>query len=373
MKSFGVGCMHFSIADKLRGHISIQEYADEVVRVLELFTTITDVDIYFDEDAKNEKICVEPPNPQLQNGESCYPHIPRYNLEFKVYIPFRVQAALIGTKEKYVDTFTEKFKVYLKHDWYGPVSYIDCLGAKAESNPSTAVQVIREYLAKELNGLETFLKIDFVGPSPFHADFFLSADEDMKKEEGMLFHLDQMKKPGYDTLKFRYSTTDFDSEEIAFDVLMDELADELAFFYALNVREAKRIHNWFAIYENMHTILEFENKESKKKLKDKLFLRSKLFRTVFRDIGLFKGEDIFNKSLNEQHYASIYKSKKHNTYLQAYVDDELSDSQVYPIQETSDLLKYFDQKSSKSLELIVVFIAAIMGGIVGSLITVSFE
>ncbi len=372
MKSFGVGCLHFSISDKRQGNITVQGYIDEVVRVLEQLTTVSDIDYSFDEDVKGEEIEVSAPNPQLQNGQPCYPRIPIYNLEFNLYIPFRVQANLINTVEEYVDTGTENFKVYFKHDWYGPLSYIECIDTLSDSSPSTAVHIVREYLSKEIEVLDSFLKADFIGPSPFHADFFLLLDEESKSDESKVFRLEHARIPAYDRLTFRFSRNDFESEDAALAVLMDELSDELAYFYDLKVKDSRRIHEWQEIQETMHSILEFENEDSKLRIKDKFLRRPKLFHKVFRDIGLFRGQDIFDKSLREQHYASIYKSEKYSTYLGVFIDKELSEWQAYPIQETIDLLKYFDQKSSKSFELTIVFIAAVMGGIVGALITVLF-
>ncbi len=112
MKAFGIGCLHFGISDDInKKSITIQEYIQEVKKVLTKFSTTSEIDIFFDDEIKNEKISTESPNPKLQDGDECYPNIEMYQLEFKIYIPFRIQAEIIGMEEEYLDTYTENFRV----------------------------------------------------------------------------------------------------------------------------------------------------------------------------------------------------------------------------------------------------------------------
>lgn len=373
MKSFGVGCFHFSINDTKSGKITVQEYINEVQSTLEQINSITDIKISFDEDLKDELFSTEPPNPQLQNGEKCHPHIPFYSLEYKVYIPYRIQASLIGTDEDLLFTNTENFNVFLKHEWHGPLSYIECVDSKPDALPSRAVQIVREYIAKEIKTLDTFLMADFLGPSPFHADFYLLFSDSEKTNENNPFTLEHKKMVGYDKLTFTCNSGNYKSTDTALYHLMDELSDEISFFYELVLGEVSRTQEWSEISESMHSILEFEDDNTKKTLLDKLFKRPKLFRKIFKDIGLFKGQEIFNININKQHYDSVYETDKQRTYLKVFNDRQISESAIYPIQEVSDLISYFDQKSSKTFELTVVFIAAIIGGVFGSLITVLYS
>lgn len=258
------------------------------------------------------------------------------------------------------------------HDWHGPLSYVEPLEAGHESSPSTSVQVVRKYLFREFAKIETFLLADFIGPSPFHANFFFEFDDEAREEEET-FSITIKKKPGYDNVAIRCSKEAFSSEEIALSALYDELAQEISFFYDLNRRQSGQIKNWLEIEEVMHAILDFENESSKKKVKDKLFLRPKLFRRIFKDIGLFKGQSISDKSAIARFYNDIYGSGKHVAYLQHFIDREISESSEFPVNEAVELVRYFDQKTSKIFELSIVVFAAILGGLIGSVITVSFS
>lgn len=374
MRAFGVGCFHFSIKNNINQVISIGAYINEITKTLQKLTAASDVTVSFDQSFKHEKIETTPPNPKINNGDHCHPAIPFLNLTFKLYIPSRIQAGLIQVPERNLNTGTENFKITMRHEWHGPVSYVECLNAKEKSRPSTAIQVVREYLKQEITKLETFLEYDFLGPSPFHANFYLNEIDTgtIKRPDEPAYVLKETKTPGYNTLIFRYNPNDFQSEGEALEELQETLADELSFFYELNKDSYCCLKKWMEIQETTHSILDYEENKNSKNLMKRFFEKPKLFRKAFKDIGLFKGHLIFLKGQIERNYASIYKSGKRDTYLKAYIDQELSEHSAYPLNETSELIKYFDQKSSKTIELLTILSAGILGGIVGSTITTAF-
>jgi hypothetical protein len=372
MKSFGVGCFHFSIKKNNTNTITVKEYISEVVRSLEKLSTISDIEYFYDESLKDEELDLSE-STSMQDGQHCFPCIPFLNLSFNIYIPKRIQASVINEEVEYIDTETENFKVNFINAWHGPLTFIECSQASVETSASTAIQIVREYLIKEYDLLDTFLFLDFIGPSPFHADFFLNCEMKSQGEHGDKFTLEHVKKPGYDQLNFNYNQHAFDTEDNALESLYRALRDEISFFYSLHCMRSSDIDDWGDIQESMHALLEFENDDIKKSFKDKLFLKPKLFKKVFKDIGLFKGKAIYLKSLIEQQYFSIYKSEKHTVYLESYNQRIVSEWQKYPVQETAELLLYFDQKNSKSLELSIIFTAAVLGGAIGAAITVLFS
>ena len=370
MKAFGVGCFHFSIKDDIGHDISVQDYIDEIIKTLKKLTTASEVSMSFDEDIKDEKLYTSIPNPRINNGEHCYPAIPYLNFSYKIYIPSRIQAELSNVPEDHLDTGTENFKVTVRHEWHGPVSYVECVAAAKNTFPSTAVQVVREFLAKEIRKIDTFLEFDFLGPSPFHANFYLNETDE--KIEGTSFAFNEIRTPGYNILQFNYNSKKFQDEDEALGELQETLADELSFFYELNKEAHFNLNKWMEIQETTSAILDYEEKKNKKNLIQRTIEKPKLFRKVFKDIGLFKGHLMLTKGQMDRNYTSVYKSGNTETYLQAYVDQELSEHSQYPLNETSELIKYFDQKNSKTIELLTILSAGLLGGIVGSTITTAF-
>jgi hypothetical protein len=370
MKSFGVGCFHFSIDASVDREISVKSYIEQIESTLKQLATISEISIAYSEDLDDETISVEARVGEAsdRNRGPFDPVLPYFELEFKVYIPFRIQSELISCPEEHLGTGTETFKLYFKHDWYGPVSFVECVGAGLESQPSTAVQICREYLIRELKSAKSILKFDFLGPSPFHADYFLVGDEQSKNEyEG--FACEHTKLPGYDKLVFLYAPHTASSEDEVFERLRAALSQELAFFYSLKTKAVGRMRNWEAINSVVLEILDYEAEDSKKSMLAKLFKKPRLFRKAFREIGVFKGQCMVDKSFLKREYSDIYASGKHDTHLKYQLDNEISSDLDYPIQETIELLTYFDNRDAKVTELMVVIFASLIGGIVGSLIT----
>lgn len=371
MKAFGVGCLHFSFKGGSKKEITVQEYINEVKASLEKLSNVNDVEIFFDEDVKDEKIDISE-STYMNDGDPCHPHIPFFELSFSLYLPRRVQGELIEIDQEYLDTDTDNFHVIFKHDWHGPYTVVECVGASEESSPSTAIQIVREYFKREIDPNSDILKLDFVGPTPFHANFFLSQCEQQASEKSSTFELTHTKVPGYDNLKFEYQKSKFESEELAFETLISEFSSEIAFFYELKIMSSSRSSHWVGIQNNLHNLLELEDESQKKTFKDRYSKKSKLLNGLHREIGFFKGQEIFDKNIRDQHYFSIYKSEKHNIYLKPFIYEVIDNWPVYPVKETSEIVSYFDGKSSKSVELAVVFFAAVFGGAIGAAITVLF-
>ncbi|MBL1271678.1 MAG: hypothetical protein COB25_007255 [Oceanospirillales bacterium] len=371
MKQFGVGCLHFSIGDELKKNITVEEYTDEIVNSLEKLTTVSNINLSLNEDNNSVEICIDEKT-KMQNGQLCFPLLRNFNLTFYLYIPKRVQASSIDESEEFIDTQTEIFKVNFVHSWHGPITFIECIDADPNSSPSSAVRIVREYLIKEFSSLDTYLFLDFMGPSPFHANFSLSDNEEPIEGENA-FTLEHNKLRGYDRLNFKYFNPKIKSEDQALDYLYHSLSDELSFYYYLKVNRSSEIHDWSSIQELVHSLLEFEDESNKKSVKEKFFLKPKLFKKAFKETGLFKGEVMYNKSIIDREFKDIYFSEKQSVYLRHFIEKVITEWQVYPVQETIDLLMYFDQKNSKSLELSIIFTAAVVGGAIGGTISVLFS
>lgn len=371
MKAFGIGSLHFSFKGGEEKEITVQEYVDEVRATLERLSNVSDVDIYFDEDVINEKVDISE-STHMNDGDPCHPHIPFFELTFNLYLPLRVQAEVINRDQNYIHTETESFRVVFKHDWHGPFAVVELIGASENSSPSTAIQIVREYLKREIDSSGETLQLDYVGPSPFHADFFLNERKERLQDKVSNFELDHIKVPGYDRLIFSYLENQYESLDLAFEELISELSSEVAFFYELKILHAKRSTDWDSIQSSLHELLEIEDESHKKTFKDRYSNKPRLLNSLYRDIGLFKGQEIYYKNIYEQHYFSIYKTEKHNVYLKTFVDASLENWTTYPIKETSEIVGYFQNRSNKSLELSVVMLAAILGGTIGAFITVLF-
>lgn len=371
MKLFGVGCLHFSFKEGISKEITVQDYVDEIKASLEKLATISDVECYFNEDIKNAKIDISSSN-QISDREPCYPQILDFELSFNLYLPKRVQAEIINCKQDYLHTDTENFRIIFKHDWHGPFTIIESIGARKESKPSTAIQIVREYFKKEIHNVSDILQLECIGPSPFHADFELSKCESQSFDNVSEFKLTHTKQLGYDKLHFEYIEDEFSSENEAFEYLIHKISSEIAFFYELKVMHSSRSHDWYIIQSKLQELLELEDGLYKKTIKDRYSKKPKLLHSLYREIGIFKGQEIYIRNIYEENYFNVYKNGNDNVYIKSFVDGAIENWSNYPVKETSEIVSYFESKSSRSIELSVIFLAAVFGGTIGATITVLF-
>lgn len=229
MKAFGVGCFHFSIKNEESEKILLSDYVAEVIRTLEKLTAVSNIECNYDKTLADLELDITSPNPTLEEGEGCFPQIPFFELSFSVYIPSRFHSELINLPNEYLQDISENFRVTIVHDWHGPLSYIESLDSSMQLRPSTGVQIVREYLHREISKIESIIFFDWLGPSPLHADFYLKTNNDgVSKEE--IFTIEKIHQPGYDKVIFSYPDKAFTSIENALKQLYEHLSQEVAFF-----------------------------------------------------------------------------------------------------------------------------------------------
>ena len=126
------------------------------------------------------------------------------------------------------------------------------------------------------------------------------------------------------------------------------------------------------IQSKLNELLQLEAEGYKKTIKDRLSKKPKLLNTLYREIGIFKGREIYNKNIYEKHYFDMYRNESNDVHFKYFIDGILKNWSTYPVKETSEIANYFENKSSRSLELTIIFLAAVFGGTIGATITVLF-
>lgn len=104
----------------------------------------------------------------------------------------------------------------------------------------------------------------------------------------------------------------------------------------------------------------------------RFFKRPRLIGKLFTDIATFEGNIIFKDSLQQNEYKEIF-SVKEEIFFKTLIDKKLEEKLDYPVKQTTDLINFFESRRVKSLELITALIAAILGGAIGALLTISLQ
>ena len=154
MIAFGVGCFHFAPRMVPRQRLKASDYIKNIKTTLEGIKSISDININLRLQADVQETYIELDKekslPNIAEGEICFPIFPRFSLEFKIHIPFRVQKDLLKPFKDYYKTSTESFMYYTQYTFFGPVVFIQCIGAKNDAFPSDSVILLRlgDYISR---------------------------------------------------------------------------------------------------------------------------------------------------------------------------------------------------------------------------------
>ena len=174
--SFGVGCLQF--VPKTRGpyDFSIAKYASDLRQSLESIDSISEIYISDDLKTGDDTVYFLDNMPRFEDGER--PIItgfaPFLQIQFKIYIPQRVQKQLIKDILAERVSEVEEFHVYISNQYYCPVATIICICDEIFAEASKSMVIVREFLQKSMAENEKCpLVIDTLGPTPFHSEFHL--------------------------------------------------------------------------------------------------------------------------------------------------------------------------------------------------------
>lgn len=371
MIAFGIGSFHFGLHVAPIGQMKATEYVKILKGSLGSIKSISSINVDYTE-TKGEEIYEQTDStPDLGEGEECFPYLEFFELSFEIYIPFRVQAEILECPQDFLTTTTERFRFKLINNYEGPVAFVECIGANRDSIPSDAVILLREYLTKELEAQSTSIRLETLGPSPFHANLFLLPQQTQKnkRQSGRSpFQCSQQHQEGYDEIIFYYDNRVITDEEEAKEELFQAIDSELDLFYEIRRCEVCKMNDWQKIDVQLQRLLELQKAKTLWGWAKKMAKRGVLVNELVCSLSEFNGKNLFrDTSLNKSH-ASQYRAEEQ--FLKHYIDEELGERSKYPVSDVADLVKFIDERHGKTWKNIFVLFAAVLGGVVGSLVTI---
>lgn len=367
---FGLGCFNFLVNTKIPFTFNGQEYITQLTKRLENIANISNVDIYTDDDFKNWTLEIKDQLPSIESYTGIFPKANFFVLDFDIYIPKKLQCELTDRDSDYLDTFTEKFHINIHHTFHYPVTAVIPINPTKSCNPSTAVRIIREFLKKEFNKENENIGFECLGPSPFHADLALSFNNTKIKLENSSnsFSCEHIPNRGYDIINF-YSKSKSNEMEIMNDLLFT-LSNEVGFFYFI-INEKNSLRNdWDKIQNDVDDLLLLQSEGIKNKFK-KVFYQSKIIKKIQIAIAQFNSTILFSDEFSNKSYQDIYTTSI-DCYLQFFIDKEIKQKKLFPINETIQLVNFFESRRVKSVELLFLILSAIFGGAIGALLSKLF-
>lgn len=364
MKSIGVGCFHFGIAYEKEFIFSTKRYVEDVRAALGKISSVGDISIDYDATFEEEFVVTKKPL-ELRYGE-VFPRVEFLRVYFTVYIPARMQVSVLGEDWAPKRTGTENFKVYVISTYYGPISFVESIDAAKGSDPAYSVRVVRTFLANEFERIKASITFEFMGPSPFHANFYLKSDADEKIAGDLVWA--ELSKRGYNEIRLTYNLSKFASGDEALGYFISEIDDEIGLFYRIIIEKNKSMFAWDGIEAKIDKL----NRDSEPGVSLLNFKRQinlhKLRRGLIDRLYQFKAEGEMSRSRVKDLVESAY-GKQLNEYLRKYVEKSVSRFPEYPVSALIEWLTHGESRMLKQLEIGVVLASAVLGGLIGSLIT----
>ncbi|MFE6078264.1 hypothetical protein ACFVQB_27795 [Paenibacillus sp. NPDC057886] len=351
--SFGIGCFNFGM--KAGTATTVGGYFNELQKTFEAISNISEIKIELDEeDYDFPKEISSSIYDNMSLGGRIKPDVRNVRISFDIFIPKRIQEDLKHNPELFK---TEKFRVVINYTYYFPVAIVQLLEPYGgDVDPSSAVVLVREFLRKEFSKIKSFIDFQVLGPSPFHGDFFIKENNQIKDK----FQISILETKSYDEINIMYNG--YTSVDEAFEDIALEILDEFGFFYELMHTNLSSSREWSSIEEKFDILISL--KQERRKIKN-LFLINRILNDLFISISYFEKDQIFYQSY-------IQKNKRNIIHFSSYIDREINERVNYPTSQVTELIKLYENQKLNVNVVSATVIAAISGGVMGAVITALF-
>jgi hypothetical protein len=281
-------------------------------------------------------------------------------ITFKIYIPARVQEE-VANEFAPGSTGTENFSVHIHYAYEGPVAFVTLDGPEdGERDPSAAVRVVREFLRRELNPVNTPIRFECIGPSPFHADCSLTLIAPAAPRKGE-FAVKRVSRHGYDLLQFTSNHFEYNDAKAAAGELFNELENELGFYYEVMRSELESGQAWESIQSEVNLLVKTSKDRGFWNRAVASMKRSRKLHDVFTSLIIFDVSRTFLLNQRNEGYRDTYSAD--GGFLRLNVDRVIQGTLDYPTKQVTTLVGFLERRRSKALELGVVLMVGVVGGI----------
>ena len=337
-------------------------YREIVTDALEGVSTINGVRVAEGDDPDPILLALSDRWPSLNRLKTFSPHPSSVEIDFDLFIPTRIQEVILeGT---YEEPLSEHFHVSIRHHDM-PLAVIRPIGTTGWSrfSPSTAVMVVRDYLLMELENSDVELSV--LGPSPFHGNFFIElADQEPR------FSVVCERQLGYQTYKCRCRRDSYRTPESAIDDLISEVGNELSLFYEAHRERALRFREWHRIEQMARSSLLTKRRRNFNELLKhtrRVLTRSARISDLTSKLVKFEIDRMRGTQGLQNNFDTIYYGADVG-YFRREVEAAMAERGDDAVEQMYRLIEFFDRRHSKMIELLVILIAAIIGGVLGGLV-----
>jgi hypothetical protein len=368
--SFGVGCFHFGVKRSPPFTLRNSEYLKELRNRLEGIPNIDHIIIDSYDDFEDSPIELDEPLTSIDESYEFFPP-PASGLDigFEIYIPHRIQNQLAPLGRK-LFTCTERFRVYIRNPYFFPITFVEAIEPSGGCQPSDGVVVAREFLKKHFEESEPDgVGFDCLGPSPFHADFFLRAG--MASEQGYDnngFRCDPVYQRGYDRMDFFFDHSLYEDIDEARENLFYELEEEIGVFYRMIHLNVMRMRQWKHLQDLVDNLVSTYRAKGLRFLWNRAFrVHKQIWESVIA-VAEFENHELWGDYDTQKSYHALTQTRR-EPYIDTHLKANMKNRPVYKCDQIQGLIQLLEARRSKAVEQAIVILSAILGGAVGAAIT----
>lgn len=362
--AFGVACFHFGFTPNIPYFGTLGDYADKVRSALNRVQNINNVRVELAEGEDHKFAITEEVDGGIEKGQP-FPLCHFFLVEFELYIPFRIQKEVFPSGEEQA-TGTENFKIYIRHAYDSPICFVVPVGMAETSIPSSSIPVVREFLKREMNR-DSEIKFGALGPSPMHANFYLKWQ---KENGGELLEVAFFRSTGYARVVISADPSAYPSLEEAFDDVRFKMSDEVDAFYAITQIDVRARFSWRKLEDDLNDLTSNVSGIELRERIRRAWGRSEKLAKLHGDLARFEASMIIGKHKIDAEVGRLYRGLTVQ-FIKPIIDDELADRTAFPTSQVGRLVEFLEQRRSKAVELIIVLVSAVIGGIAGSVLALS--
>lgn len=369
---FGVGCFNFGIKRLPPFTLKGQEYIKELKQTLESIPNVDKVSIEVDTHFAEFSFEVDEKFSEIDEDLDFFPSTATMlEIEFEIYIPERLQQDLFLRRIR-PNLDSERFRIHIRSSYFFPVTFIEVLSPKANTcTPSDAVMIVREFLKVQFEKINSnFLRFEILGPSPFHADFCLQSGESDNHNifDSQGFAVSRIPLMGYDKYNIIYDSSIYNSPEEALSHFYVPLCEELGFFYRLVLLNNIQIRKWHLLERTINELLALQKAKRLKAIRNGLRNNfGKIYDTVVA-IADFETDQIMFQQFSKHEYLD-FQLMDRQPYVETHLKRQLETFPDYPTGQIRDIVTLLEGRRSQAIENTIIIVAAIIGGIAGSILT----
>jgi hypothetical protein len=365
-RSFGVGCFHFELEDARDDElINPKAYADRLRAHLAQYPNVEEVSIEpFRASAElGFEAARDGDDGDIAWAVGVRPWPVNWTFSFRLNIPLRLQRELLRMPfgdDRSLEA--ERLDVALHYADNMPVAIIEG-HEEYLSRPSTAVLLVRQYL-EQYAPAGTGVRFRFMGPSPFHADFYVK----FGGPEGT-FEVNIEELQGYDDVDY-VAGSDFDAAEVI-GYAHESTAKELGVYYKLMQSRNRLMREWHELSQSIDELVEQAHRRSGwLAFKYGPWWRARLDRASLELVRFkLRADEVVTDAVSA---LDELAKKKTLDDLRKYSDAETARLRQYAVQDFSEMLALLERRSHAATANVTVMVAALLGGIIGAVLTALF-